>query len=99
VPTTPTGPKGHRPERNPLGSLTRKLERLELAHLREFIEEQRATIEALEADLADTKRRLLWAEEAADSWRDDALRAIEQAGATPGLMLDGTVVAVPAGVH
>lgn len=83
-----------------LQALNRKLERLELAHLREFIEEQRATIEALQAELTAAQWNLRMAEDNAERWRDDFLGAIQQAGAVPGLTVDGHVLALqPAAVH
>ena len=68
-------------------ALVRRLHAAELLHLREVVAEQQAEIEEL-------KRSLSWAESCADSWRDDALRAIDDAGALPGLTVDGRVVAV-----
>lgn len=59
------------------------------------------------ARLAEENERLraelVWAEEAAESWRDDALRLMEEACAdgstSPGLTLEGALVAVPAEVR
>lgn len=41
------------------------------------------------AERDDLRTRLEWAEDAAERWRDDALQAIEHAGARPGLTVDG----------
>lgn len=65
-----------------------KLDRMALDDLRVLAQEQAGEIE-------DLRRRLRWAEESADSWRDDALRAIEDAGMQPGLTMNGTLVGVP----
>lgn len=78
-------------------ALRRKLHAWELLHLREVLAEQQALIEQLQAEAADLQRRLSWAEDCADSWRDDALRAIEGSGCTPGLTLAGQVVAIHPG--
>jgi hypothetical protein len=94
MPARRPGPSGQTPDSPALARLRRRLERLELTHLRSFIEEQRTAIEALQAELADTQRRLSWAEDNADRWRDDFLQAIDHAGATPGLTVDGQVVAL-----
>lgn len=80
-----------------LQALHRKLHAWELQHLRALTAELHAQLEAAHAELADTKRRLSWAEDNADRWRDDFLQVIEQTGATPGLMPTGQVVAIPAG--
>jgi hypothetical protein len=80
-----------------LQALNRKLHAWELQHLRHLTGELHAQLEATQAELADTQRRLSWAEDNADRWRDDFLQAIEDTGATPGLLPSGQVVAIPAG--
>ena len=94
MPASRSGRSGQTTQRIALAGLRRRLERLELAHLRGFIEEQRATIEALQDELASTKHQLACAEDSADRWRDEALQAIEDAGAVPGLTAAGDVVAL-----
>lgn len=78
-----------------LQALNRKLERWELAHLRQHVEELRLQLDAQLAELAETKRQLSWAEDCADRWRDDALNAIADAGCLPGITITGAVVALP----
>ena len=78
-------------------SVQRKLHAWELAHLRLLVAEQQATIQAQAAEIADLKRALSWAEDRADSWRDDMLAMINCAGSTPGLTKDGRVVALQHG--
>lgn len=77
-------------------ALVRKLHAWELLHLREVVEEQRQQLEAQAAELAEAKRALSWAEDCAESWRDDALRAFEECGKKAGLTMDGSVAWVPA---
>ena len=74
-------------------AIARRLEAVELNSLRERCEQQHAEIERLRADLA-------FAEQAAESWRDDALKMMEDACAngshTAGLTRSGALVLVPA---
>ena len=58
--------------------------------------------EALRAENETLRTRLAWAEDCAESWREDAIaalnRAAEDVGGTPGLTLDGRlVVCMPQG--
>jgi hypothetical protein len=76
----------HTPE---TARIQRQLERWELGHLRTLAAAQAEEIE-------DLQRRLAWAEDCAERWRDDALQAIDDAGLAPGLTLGGHLVAVPA---
>jgi len=78
-----------------LAALVRKLHAWELDHLRELVEEQRQKIEMLEAQNERLRCECDNAEDCADSWRQDWFRAIEDAGATPGLTITGHLVAVP----
>ena len=78
-------------------ALRRKLHAWELEHLRTVVAEQQQRIEALEGQNADLRRALSYAEDMADLWRDDALRAIKDAGCTPGLTLGGHVVPIQPG--
>jgi ABC-type transporter Mla subunit MlaD len=80
-----------------LQALNRKLHAWELQHLRELTAELHAQLEATRAQLSDTLQRLSWAEDAADRWRDDFLEVIKQTGSTPGLLVTGQAVAIPAG--
>jgi hypothetical protein len=77
-----------------LAALTRKLEHWELEHLRDYVDELHGELAGLRNELAEAKRALSWAEDCADRWRDDALRAIEDAGAVPGVTAAGDVVLV-----
>ena len=77
-------------------ALQRKLHAWEPIHLRQVVADQQAQLEALQAENAQLRRDLSWAEDCADSWRDDALRAIKDAGCTPGLTMAGHLVAVSA---
>jgi hypothetical protein len=68
-----------------------KLDRLALEQLR--------TVAArLAEENEELRRQLAWAEDAAESWRDDALKLMEDhcaaTGDAPGLTLDGRLVAV-----
>ena len=78
-------------------SLQRKLHRWELHHLRQVVADQQTQIEAQAAELATLKRELSWAEQSAESWRADALQAIEDAGCMVGLTQTGQVLAVQPG--
>lgn len=76
-------------------ALQRKLHALELAYLRELTAELLAERDALLAERDQLKRDLSWAEDCADRWRDDALRAVEEAagpGGAIGLTMDGNVI-------
>ena len=59
--------------------------------------------EALRAENEQLRTRLAWAEDCAESWREDAIAALNQAsedlGGTPGLAMDGRLaVCMPQGV-
>lgn len=75
-----------------LADVVRRLHARELESLRELVERQHAEIERLRTELR-------WAEDAAESWRDDALRMVEEACAdgsrSPGLTMSGALT-VPA---
>lgn len=77
--------------------LQRKLHSWELAHLRRLVAEQQAQIDAQAAEIAQIKRDLSHAEDCAESWRDDALAAIDTAGCLPGLTQAGHLVALHTG--
>jgi hypothetical protein len=67
------------------------------------LDQLRVVASRLEADNEDLRERLAYAESAADSWRDDALRLMEadceRTGAAPGITKDGALVVVPAPKH
>ena len=77
-----------------LNALVRKLHAWELGHLREHIEEQSALIEQQLGQIEQLTRERDHAEDCADMWQRDALRAIVDCGAQPGLKIDGTLVAL-----
>jgi hypothetical protein len=70
-------------------AIQRRLERWELQHLRLLAAQQAEQIEELQ-------RRVAWAEDCAERWRDDALDMQEQladsAGGQPGLTMGGRLV-------
>ena len=70
-------------------ALQRRLERWELPHLRLLAAQQAEQIEELQ-------RRLAWAEDCAERWRDDALALQEElataTGGVPGLTQAGQIV-------
>ena len=72
-------------------AVARKLNQIELDTLRQVVEQQHAEIQTLRTDLYH-------AENAAESWRDDALRMMEAACAdgrsAPGITQDGALVLV-----
>jgi len=60
--------------------------------------------EALRAENEALRTRLAWAEDCAESWREDAIAALNDAaakvGGVPGLSMDGRlVVCQPRGMH
>lgn len=73
-------------------AVARRLHAAELETLRDLAQRQHAEIDRLRADL-------LRMTEAAESWRDDALRAMEEACAdgshAPGLTMAGELVVIP----
>lgn len=77
-----------------LARITRRLDTAALAQLREVAATQAAEIDALRV-------RLAFAEEAAESWRDDALRMqlelCELTHSAPGITVGGALVKVPCG--
>ena len=81
-------------------NIRRRLERWELPHLRELAARQAEQIEQLQAELEDTQRRLNWAEDCAEQWREQTVQALNDAvDADPerrciGLTQDGTVMVV-----
>ena len=76
-------------------AIQRRLERWELDHLRALVAEQAERIEQLEAQLR-------YAEDAALSWRNDAIdmqrELAEQCGGRPGLTRSGRLVVVAGAV-
>lgn len=72
-------------------AIQRRLERWELDHLRLLARQQAEQIEELE-------RRLSWAEDCAERWRDDALdlqtQLADDTGGAPGLTMSGSLVVV-----
>lgn len=64
------------------------------------LETLRASVERLHAENERLRQELYWAENAAESWRDEALRMMEEACAdgsrAPGLTINGALVCVPA---
>lgn len=70
-----------------LSSIVRKLHRWELVHLRELVAELHAENEHL-------RRELDYANDCAESWRDDVMRLSED-GASIGLTQDGHIHLVP----
>lgn len=79
-----------------LANLRRKLAHWELIHLRQHIEELRAQVDALTIERDAALSRASYAEDYAESWREDALSAIRESGATVGLTIDGHIVAIGA---
>jgi hypothetical protein len=75
-------------------SIQRKLDRWELEHLRLLAAQQAEYIEELQ-------RRLTWAEDCAERWRDDALdmqaQLADSTGAAPGLTREGRLGIVAEG--
>ena len=73
-------------------AIQRRLERWELAHLRDLAVRQADELDEL-------RRRLAYAEDCAEHWRQDALQlhadVAELAGAAPGITQDGRLVIVP----
>lgn len=78
-------------------NIRRRLERWELPHLRELAARQAEQIEQLQAELEETQRRLNWAEDCAEQWREQTMQALNDAvDADPdrlciGLTQDGRV--------
>jgi len=72
-------------------AIQRRLERLELDHLRALAAEQAAQIDELQS-------RLEWAEDCAEHWRQHSLDLINDLGddCAPGLTVDGRLVVIPA---
>jgi hypothetical protein len=72
-------------------AIQRKLDRWALDHLRLLASQQAEQIEELQ-------RRLAWADDCAERWRDDALDMQQQladsTGTLPGLTIDGRLVTV-----
>lgn len=73
-------------------AVARRLHARELETLRALVERQHAEIVQLRVELA-------FAEQSAESWRDDALRMMEEACAdgsrAPGLTITGALVTIP----
>jgi len=74
-------------------AIARKLNQIELDTLRQVVEQQHAEIQSL-------RTGLYHAENAAEGWRDDAMRLMEAACAdgsrSPGITQDGSLVLVEA---
>lgn len=79
-----------------LGALVRRLHGWELLHLREHAAALEAQLEALAAENERLLAELRFAEDCAQSWRDDVMRMQEE-GAQLGLTKSGQVVLLPPG--
>lgn len=78
--------------RNHISAIRRRLEKLELGHLRAHAVELADKVERLQVDLE-------YAESAAISWRDDCLRLMQESlpqGGAIGLGVDGSLHVLPA---
>lgn len=85
--------------------LTRRLSALKRRLREQTFELLEQEVARLGAENEDLRQRLYWAEEAAESWRADAIAALNHAadacGGAPGLTMDGRLVVVPShgGLH
>lgn len=82
--------------------IQRRLERLELEHLRTHAAEQAERIETLDAQVAALQREVIEADESGNMWRDACMRfegTLDDDGAKLGLVLTmaGEVVPVRTG--
>ena len=87
-----------------LRALRRKLNAAAYDLLCEEITRLDAECERLRAENDSLSQRLSWAEDCAESWREDAIAALNDAaakvGGVPGLSMDGRlVVCQPQGMH
>lgn len=77
-----------------LVTIARRLDAIALQQLRE-------ECARLAAENDQLRSELHWAEQAAESWRDDALRLMEEAcsdgSRQPGITQSGALVTIPAG--
>ena len=77
-----------------LSAIQRRLDAIALQQLR-------AECARLAAENDQLRDEVYWAEQAAESWREDAMRllaeACEATGGTPGLTIDGALVVAPGG--
>lgn len=65
------------------------------------LDQLRAEVTHLACALEHEQRERMWAEDAAESWRDDFLRLAEETGARVGITCSGQLVAMrhPIDVH
>jgi predicted RNase H-like nuclease (RuvC/YqgF family) len=80
--------------RRALGAIRRRLEKLELDHLRAHAAELAQKIESMESEIAELQKQLGYAERCAESWREDCLRMMEESlppGGAIGLTKDGSL--------
>lgn len=63
------------------------------------VQQLRDELTRLQQELDDANKRAMHAEEWAEHWRDDALRAIEMAELDAGLTKSGHLVGVPSRVQ
>lgn len=83
-----------------LRALERRLNAMAYEPLCAEIARLDALVTALQAENEELRSQLAYADDCAERWRDDALQAINNAGAEPGLTVDGRLVACPpAGLH
>lgn len=89
-------------DRSALRALTRKLERWELEHLRDHIEELRAQLDAAEQQIHALQCDVRQAESWGQMWHDTARAMeddLEQAGGTLGLTQAGQMVVLHQAGH
>lgn len=80
--------------RRAIAAIRRRLEKLELEHLRSHAAELAEKLERAEEELQAIRRDLAYAEQCAISWRDDFHRLMEetfQDGGSIGLAKDGSL--------
>jgi len=91
----------HRCKKASLEALRRRLNALAYDQINEELARLDAEVEALKAENEQLRARLSYAEGWAESWREDAMEAMEQlasiSGGAPGLTMDGRLVVVQQG--
>ena len=84
-----------------LQTIARRLDAIAIQQLRDECARLAREVDRLDAENEQLRKEAYWADQAAESWRDDALRLQEDlctlTGGKPGITVDGALVVAEGG--